>query len=129
MSNVITVKDLLAKKEKLKNKGLEKTTLYIESLDANIIIKEPTRSFCVEAIEMAQDSVKGDKADAHVVYHCVVEPNLKDPELQKAYGCVEPTDIVDIIFKPFEVSTISGYALQLAGYGNGTKKLDTDLKN
>jgi len=109
MSKNITIKDLLAKKEQFKNKKQSTETLFIESLNANIIIKEPTREFCYEALEMAQESP--DKADLHNVYHCVVEPNLKDPELQKEFGCVEPTDIVDMIFKAGEVHNIKPIGL------------------
>lgn len=129
MSKSISITELLAKKEQLKKKNQATEVLYIESLEANITIKEPSRQFCVETLEMAQDSTRSDKADAHVVYHCVSEPNLKDKDLQKEFGCTEPTDIVDMIFKPGEVAAISGYCLQLAGYGSGLKKVDKELKN
>ena len=76
---------------------------------------------------MAQESAE--KADAYNVYHCVGEPNLKDKELQKEFGCVEPTDIADMLFKPGEVASISGHCLQLAGYGNGLQKVSSDIKN
>lgn len=129
MSKPISITDLLARKDQLKKKKQATETLYIESLDANITIKEPSRQFCVEALEMVQDPTRSDKADAHVVYNCVAEPNLKDKELQREFGCVEPTDIVDILFKPGEVAAISGYCLQMAGYGKGLKKVDAELKN
>lgn len=125
----MTVADLLARKDKLKKKEGSTQTIYIESLDAHIVIKEPSRAFCLEVLEMANDNTRSDKADAHVVYHCVQEPNLKDTGLQKEFGCVEPVDIVDMIFKPGEVTAISGHCLQLAGYGSGVKKVDADLKN
>lgn len=128
MSKPITVKDLLARKEQLKTKKLATETLYIESLDGNIVIQEPTREIALEALTMTQGN-NSDKADAYVVYNCVIEPNLKDEELRKELGCVEPYDIVDKVFKGGEVAQISGHCLALAGYGEGVKKVDKQLKN
>ncbi|MED4599869.1 hypothetical protein P9314_03995 [Paenibacillus validus] len=128
MSKKLTIKDLLAQKDQLKQKKRRRQTLHIESLDAKIVIEEPSRALALEAIGMVQND-QGDVADAYVVYNCVVEPNLKDPQLQKEFGCAEPTDIVDLIFRAGEISAISGQALQLAGFGQGVKKVDEELKN
>jgi len=127
VSKKLTIKDLLDRKEQLKGRKKRRVTLYVESLDGEIEIEEPSHALALEALEMAQS--ESDRADKHVVYHCVVEPNLKDPELQKAFGCAEPTDIVDMIFRPGEIAAISGHALQLAGYGQGVRKIDEVVKN
>lgn len=129
MGKKLTIQELMAQKETLKKKKHRTETLYIESLDAEIVIQEPSRALALEAIEMASDDTRSDKADAHVVYNCVIEPNLKDASLQKEFGCVEPTDIVDMIFRPGEIAAISGHALQLSGYGKGVTKVDKELKN
>jgi hypothetical protein len=129
MAKKMTIADLIAQKEQLK-KGKSRTqTLYIESLDAEITIEEPSRAIVLEALEMGQDDTRSDMADVYVVYHCVIEPNLKDARLQKEFGCAEPTDIVGMIFRAGEIGAISGHALQLAGYGQGVKKVDDDIKN
>lgn len=125
----LTISDLLAKKEQLKKKKSRTETLYVESLDAEIVIQEPSRGLALEALEMAQDPTRSDLADIHMVYHCVIEPNLKDSELQKGFGCTEPTDIVSMIFRPGEIGAISGHAMQLAGFGEGVRKIDKELKN
>jgi len=128
-SKKLTVADLIAQKDQLKNKKQRTQPLFVESLDSEIVIREPDPAVAIEAVEMAQDPEKSSLADAYVVYHTVVEPNLKDGELQKAYGCAEPTDIVKYIFRPGEITAISGHALQLAGYGSGVRKINQDLKN
>jgi len=128
MNKKITIKDLLAKKEQLKKKKARTQELYIESLDGSIIIQEPSREIALEGLEMAGEG-RSDEADVYVVYHSVIEPNLKDKELQKEFGCVEPTDIVTLLFRSGEITAISGFALQLAGYGQGVKKVDRELKN
>ncbi|MFD3271521.1 hypothetical protein ACE3MS_15485 [Paenibacillus dendritiformis] len=129
MSKKLTITDLLARKEQLKKKKVRKQTLLVESLDAEIVIQEPSRAIVTEALEMSQDSTRSEMADIHVVYHSVVEPNLKDKELQDAFGCVEPTDIVKFIFRDGEIGMISGLAVQLAGYGQGISKVDREIKN
>lgn len=129
MSKKLTITELLAQKDRLKKKKQRTLTLHIDSLDAEIVIQEPNRALALEGMEMAQDSVRSDLADPYIVYHCVTEPNLKDPEVQKAFGCVEPTDIVEMIFRPGEIAAISGHAMQLAGYGQGVKKVEEDIKN
>lgn len=127
-SKKLTIKDLLARKDQLKKKKQSTETLYIESLQGEITIQEPTRELCLESLEMAEGG-DSNRADAYMAYNCIVEPNLKDKELQKEFGCVEPTEIVDILFKPGEIAAISGYCLQLAGYGNPVKKVEKEIKN
>ena len=130
MSKKLTIQELMARKQDLKQKKQRTETLLIASLDAEIVIQQPSNAMATEALEMAQDDMRSDKADAYLVYNCVIEPNLKDPELQKEYECVEPTDIVHAIFLPGEVTAISGRALALAGYGGkGVTKVDKELKN
>jgi hypothetical protein len=129
MGKTLTIQELMAQKESLKKKEKRTERLYIESLGAEIVIQEPSRALALEGLEMAQDDMRSDKADPYLVYNCVIEPNLKDPELQKAFGCAEPIDIADIIFLPGEVSAISGNILRLAGYGKGVTKVDKELKN
>ncbi|HZG81489.1 MAG TPA: hypothetical protein VEZ13_12040 [Brevibacillus sp.] len=129
MSKKITIAKLLENKSKLKNKKAKRQTLFIASLDGEIVIQEPEKSVALEALEMAQDSERENKADPYLVYHCVVEPNLKDPTLQQEFGCSEPFDIVDMIFQPGEVAAIGGFALKLAGFATGVKAVDDEIKN
>ncbi|MDT3415597.1 hypothetical protein QO009_001455 [Brevibacillus aydinogluensis] len=129
MGKQLTIADLLSEKEKLKRGKRRTANLYIESLDGEITIQEPDRSIAIEALTMAQDDSRSQMADPYIVYHCVVQPDLKDAQLQKEFGCVEPTDIVGILFRPGEIAAISGHALKLAGFGEGVRKVDRDIKN
>jgi len=129
VSKKLTIADLLKQKDQLKKKEARKTSLYIDSLDAEITIQEPNRSLCIETLEMVQDEARSEMADPYLVYHSVIEPNLKDSKLQEEFGCVQPTDIVEMLFRPGEISAISGHALQLAGFKDGVRKVDEELKN
>ena len=77
---------------------------------------------------MVNDKNQSGKADPFMVYNVVIEPNLKDSKLQKEFGCVEPTDIVEKIFEAGEMVQISKAGLELAGYHKGINKVK-DLKN
>lgn len=124
----LTLTDLMKDKEKYEVKADVTEELYIHRLDASIVIRKPERSLCLEAFQMASDESQDGKADPFVVYNTVIEPNLKDKELQKEFGCVEPVDIVEKIFEPGEIASIAQVGLELAGYKKSVNKV-TDLKN
>ncbi|QNB48210.1 hypothetical protein BR63_19205 [Thermanaerosceptrum fracticalcis] len=118
----LTIKDLIAKKEAIKDQS-KILQLYVKSLDGLITIQKPSRQLCLDAIEMGNA-----EGDAYLVYNSVVEPNLKDKELQDAFGCVSPLDIVEAIFEPGEIVSIAKECLVFAGYGDNVKLVD-EIKN
>jgi hypothetical protein len=124
----LTLTDLMKNKEQYQVKKDTTEELFIERLGASITIRKPERSLCLEAFQMANDENQADKADPFMVYNIVVEPNLKDVNLQKEFGCVEPTDIVEKIFESGEISKIAQVGMELAGYNDNIKKVK-DLKN
>jgi len=119
----ITLDELLRRKEqKLEAKKKKKTSaLYVKSLDGIITIESPTAA-------LARDAQDMDNGDAYMVYSCVTEPNLKSKELQDAYECVEPLEIVDKVFDVGEIPQIAVECLKLAGYVDGVKAVD-EIKN
>lgn len=120
----LTIQDLVSRKEQmLKSKKQKKTKdLYVKSLDGVITIVEPDAALARDAQEME------DAGDTYIVYSCVVEPCLKSKELQEAFGCVEPMEIVEKIFDVGEIPQIAVECIKLAGYIDGIKPID-DLKN
>lgn len=124
MNKTITVKDLISKKEEIKNRKNETTELFVKSLEGNITIKKPDRQLCLEAIEMEDTQ----RADIFVVYNCVVEPDLRNGDLAKAFDLVEPDEIVAAIFEPGEITNISKECLKFAGYLDSVEVIK-DLKN
>ena len=57
------------------------------------------------------------------------KPPLKNKQLQQAYACQDPLDILDKIFEPGEVVNISKAALSFAGYVDDSVKAVEELKN
>ena len=119
----ITLQELIRRKEQqLESKKTPKTKeLYISSLDGTITVEGPTSALAKDAQEM-------DNGDIYLVYQCVTDPCLKSKELQKEYGCVEPMEIVELIFDPGEIPQISVECLRLSGYIDGVKAVE-DTKN
>ena len=120
----ITIEELVRRKEQmLKSKQQKKTKdLYVKSLDGAITIVEPDAALARDAQEMEESG------DTYIVYSCVTEPCLKSKELQEAFGCVEPMEIVEKIFDVGEIPQIAVECIKLAGYIDGVKPID-DIKN
>ena len=125
----ITVLDLLKEKEKYAVKKGETREVFIKRFEANVVMQLPDRALCVESQQMANDENTATQANVHLVYNTIVEPNLKDSELQQTFECIEPTDIVDKIFSPGEIALLADLALKEAGYSGGAVSLVKDLKN
>lgn len=129
MAKKLTITDILAQKEAAKQKKMARQTLEIKSLDAEITIQEPTKALILEAAGLEDQTL----SDAHIVYHCLVEPNVKasHKELMAHFGCVTPYEIIENLFKPGEVSRIAQNIMGLAGYSTSSVsvKVVNDLKN
>lgn len=118
----LKLSDLIALADRKKSRQREQKHLYVKSLDGIITVEKPDRALCVDALDM-------EDGDAYLVLECVVEPNLKEPQLLQAYGCVEPLEVVEKIFDPGEISLISQELVKMAGYGDDIVKVVDDLKN
>lgn len=123
-NTLITLTELIARKEQVlaaKNNA-KKANIYVKSLDGEITVQAPSKALTAEAVEMSEGG------DEHLVYECVVEPDLHSEELQKAYGCTYPEEIVGMIFAPGEITPIALECMKLAGYVDGVKFVE-ELKN
>ena len=116
----ITLAELIKRKEQVleAKKSPKKARIYVKSLDGEIIIKAPTKSLATEAAEMENDG------DAHLVYECVAEPDLHSKELQDAYGCTYPEEIVEKLFDAGEITPIAMECMKLAGYVDSVKLVE-----
>jgi len=120
----VTISELISRREELQTRKAE---LYdVETSIGTLVCRIPSAGLVSEAWDM-KSTAEGNK---YLVFQCVVEPNLKDKELQKAFKASEPFDVVTEIFLPGEVSKIAGHLLKLAGFeGNITSKIHSEVKN
>ena len=120
----ITLAELIKRKEQVleAKKNVKRARVYVKSLGGEIVIKAPTKSLATESAEMEKDG------DAHLVYECVAEPDLHSKELQDAYGCTYPEEIVEKLFDAGEITPIAMECMKLAGYVNSVKLVE-EVKN
>lgn len=119
----LTLTKLIDDKEKIASKKKITKEVYVEQLDATVTVGKPDRSLILESFELGSS-----EADDFLIYNCIVEPNLKDGELQKAYGCVEPIDIIEKIFDLGSIKGIAEQALSMAGFDSKVTAVE-ELKN
>lgn len=114
----LTLAELLRRKEQMiESKKTKKTLdLYVKSIDAVITVAEPDGALCRDANDM--EPGEGDK---YLCYECIIEPNLKSKDVQDAFDCAVPMDVVDIIFAPGEIPQIAIECMKLAGYMGGVE--------
>ena len=120
----VSIEELIAKKDEIKAKKAAKYAL--ETSIGDIIVKLPTSGIIADAWNF-NNSMDGNK---YVILECTVEPNLKNAELQKAYGIGDPMDIVAALFQPGEITRIASVILDKAGYKENIRiKLANEIKN
>lgn len=116
----LTLSELLRRKEQmLEAKKTKKTAdLYVKSIDSVITIEEPDGALCRDANDM--EPGEGDK---YMCFECIKEPNLKAKEVQDAFGCAVPMDVVEVVFAPGEIPQIAIECMKLAGYMGGVEEV------
>lgn len=117
----VSIAELIEQKETIAQKKAKKYDLTTSI--GIITVTIPTKSFVAEVLAL-------ENADEYLILNQVVEPDLKDSQLQKAYGCGEPMDIVNKLFLPGEIIMISKKILECAGYNvNIQSALHDEAKN
>ncbi|MCI1750931.1 MAG: hypothetical protein LKI17_06375 [Megasphaera cerevisiae] len=118
----VSIQDLIKQKEAILARKTE--TFDFTTSIGTIVVKKPTKAFVAEVLNLTEG------ADAYAILNSVIEPDLKSAELQKAYGCAEPTDIVEALFDAGEIPAIGTKIVQCAGYGVPIEaKVHDDVKN
>lgn len=119
----LTIADLINNKEKLSHRKKITKDVYIDQLDAVVTLESPDRALILETLEM-----EGATSDDFLIYNCIIEPNLKDAELQKIYACVEPMDIIEKLFDLGTIKGLAEQALSMAGFDSKVTAVE-ELKN
>ena len=126
---MITVEELLQRKGIIDaHTGEKEKVLRINSLkdagfeDGEIKIKSLSKERMNEINKLAV------KNPQQATIEAVIEPKLSNDELQKAYNCFSPFDIVEKIFTPIEADRIASQINILSGYAEGDKKVIEEIK-
>lgn len=119
----LKVTDLIAKKEQIKK---ERKEIHVESLGGSLEIEKLSLSAFLRLLDDFSEKTKTSEAvqmQVEIIYECC--PILHDNELQSAYGCADPTEIVLKILGDNinEVNRIFNEIMDFYGMA------DDDLKN
>lgn len=68
------------------------------------------------------------ETNALIAAEGIVEPNLKNEQLQKHFGCATPKELVKVLFPGGELSKIADKITDLSGFSDGTKN-EKKVKN
>ena len=111
---MITIENLLQNKAIIEaGTGVKEVELYIKRLKDTIKIKSLDVN---KLINLADTSKNQYETNVKIVYYAMVEPNVRDKELQEAYKTKSnPYKIVESIFKPVEVNLISDKVCEISG--------------
>lgn len=120
----VSIEELIGKRDEIKSK---KGNLYeLETSIGDIVARIPSKQIVSDAWNMSSNM----EGNQYIILESVISPNLKDRELQNAYGCVEPIDIVPALFQVGEISRIAAALLKEAGFSGDIKaKLYKETKN
>lgn len=121
---ILSAKDLIKKRKLIEEK--KKKEFVIEVGD---IGQFKFRTPDIFDIIDSQQFKGGGYEDDYIIYSCMVSPNPKDKELQEAYGCNEPFDIIDALFLPGEKQSVGNAIVEQAGYKKEVVKLVDEVKN
>lgn len=111
---MITIENLLQNKEIIEaSTGVKEVELEIKRLKDTIKI----RSLDVNKLLNLVDTCKNQyEANVKIAYYGIIEPNVRDKELQAAYKVqTNPYKIVESIFKPIEINLIADKVCEISG--------------
>ena len=111
---MITIENLLQNKDIIESAtGVKEVELEIKRLKDTIKI----RSLDVNKLLNLVDSCKNQyEANVKIAYYGIIEPNVRDKELQAAYKVqTNPYKIVESIFKPIEINLIADKVCEISG--------------
>jgi hypothetical protein len=127
--NKVTLSDLLRRKEE-KDRKNEVARVYVESFGGELELNRlPLAKFLDLLDGVTEKTGAGEslRIQMEIIYESC--PILHNKELQEAYDCVEPTEIVGKIFDDNigEIMTVLGAIFEMYGMDSGD--IIDDLKN
>lgn len=111
---MITIENLLQNKAIIEaGTGVKEVELFIKRLNDTIKIKSLDVNKLLNLVDTCKNQYE---ANVKIVYYGMVEPNVRDKDLQEAYKVrTNPYKIVESIFKPIEINLIADKVCEISG--------------
>ena len=125
----LSAKDLINKRQLIEDKKESQIEIEVPETGA-FLFRLPTINDYQDAQAKAKNRTDDDTMpNKYLIYTCCIEPALNDKDLQDAYECKEPIDIIDKLFMIGEVSSIAQILVDKAGFNNDYKTVVKKAKN
>jgi len=125
----VSAKDLINNRKLIEDRKDDQVEIEVPDVGA-FIFRLPTINDYQDAEAKAKNrSDDPTISNKHLIYTCCVEPALNDKELQDAYECNEPIDIVEKLFMIGEITSIAQILVDQAGFNNDYKTVVKKAKN
>lgn len=113
----LTIENLLESKGIIEGEtGVKTTNLDIKRLGGEITIQSLDPKKLEQILKEANSGKSTLELNKKIIYMSVIDPNLKDNELLKGYGCKNnPYEIVEKIFTITEIGIIADKIAKLNG--------------
>lgn len=69
------------------------------------------------------------KMAIELIAESAIEPDFKNKEFQKKFGCITPTDLISKLFLPVELGDISNEITKLCGLDTNENEIGEQVKN
>lgn len=128
----LTLENLLENKGLIETQtGIKTTNLEIKRLGGEITIQSMKPQKLEEILKEVNSGKSLFEINKKVIYMSIIDPNLKDNNLLKEYGCKgNPYDIVEKIFSPTEIGIIADKIAVLNGLNDIKEdELVVEIKN
>ncbi len=121
---VLKARDLIERKVMIQSRFGKEHLVEVEAL-GTLRFRTPTYF----DIEDARVYDNGKSEDEMLIFGTLLEPNLKDVELQQEFGATRPEEIVRALFLPGEIAQIAHKLVGFAGYDQTKVRVVEELKN
>jgi len=121
----VSLEQLIRKKLERDNRKNATKEVYIKSLNANLVVKNPSDTQKIEFADATKSGSYVDMMEAYVrlIYDCC--PTLQSKELQDSIEVNYPYDTVKAIFDTEEIAEIG---LKVLNFFDYDKEISTDEK-
>lgn len=124
----ISAKDLINNRKLIEERKDDQIEIEVPDVGA-FLFRLPTINDYQDAQAKAKNRQNEAMENKYLIYTCCVEPGLNNKELQDAYECKEPIDIVDKLFMIGEITSIAQILVDNAGFNNDYKTVVKKAKN
>lgn len=124
----VSAKELINNRKLIEERKDDQIEIEVPEV-GTFLFRLPTINDYQDAQAKAKNRQNEAMENKYLIYTCCVEPALNNKELQDAYECKEPIDIVDKLFMIGEITSIAQILVDKAGFNNDYKAVVKKAKN